>query len=76
MLQLHVLGKWLKALVAVLLGNLVYFLLLAPHLPAAGRHRPNHLDWDLVIDFWVCVAMYGLVDLVARNVRPSPPSVR
>jgi hypothetical protein len=61
--------NWWKALSAVVVGNLVYFLLLMPHLPVAGRHRPNQLDWGLVVDFWVCVAMYGLVDLVVRKLR-------
>ena len=68
MFPTKVLRNWLNALVAVLLGNVVYFLLLAPHLPSVGRHRPNHLDWGLVVDFWTCLAMYGLVDLIARKV--------
>jgi hypothetical protein len=65
-----VLRNWLKALLAVLLGNLVYFRLLMPHLPLAGRHRPNRLDWGLAVDFWVCLCVYGLIDLFARKLRP------
>ena len=61
--------KWLKALVAVVLGNAVYFLVLLPYLPPAGRHRPNQLDWGLLVDFWVCLAMYGLVDLSTRKLQ-------
>jgi energy-converting hydrogenase Eha subunit A len=73
-LQSVVLRSWLKALVAVLLGNLTYFLILMPYLPAAGRHRPNRLDWGLAVDFWVCVAVYGLVDLISRKVLGRQPS--
>jgi hypothetical protein len=43
-----------------------------PYLPPAGRHRPNHLDWGLAVDFWVCVAIYGLIDLVARKLVKAP----
>ena len=38
-----------------------------PHLPAAGRHRPDRLDLGLIVDFWVCVAMYGVIELVDRK---------
>ncbi|HEY3929519.1 MAG TPA: hypothetical protein VGL89_14185 [Candidatus Koribacter sp.] len=63
------LRRWLKALAAVLLGNLVYFLLM-PHLPPAARHHPERLDWGLLVDFWFCVAFFGLIDLAARKLKP------
>ena len=48
-----------------------------PYLPAAGQHRPNHLDWGLAVDFWVCVAIYGLIDLISRKLGKAPsPRVR
>ncbi len=49
----------------MLLGNAIYFLLMA-HLPPAARHAPNRLDLGLAIDFWFCVAAYGVIDLVQR----------
>ncbi len=61
--------KWLKTLVAVVLGNALYFFGLVPYLPPAGRHHPNRLDWGLLVDFWVCLAMYGLVDLSSRKLQ-------
>lgn len=70
------LRNWLKALFAVLLGNLIYLLVLMPHLPAAGRHRPNHLDWGLVVDFWVCLALYGVIDWIIRKFRAPARPVR
>ncbi len=50
-----------KTLVAILGGNLIYFGLLFPYLPPAARHRPYRLDWGLVVDFWICLALYGLL---------------
>ncbi len=60
------LTRFLKSLVAVLIGNAVYFLAVMPHLPARGRHVPFRLDVGLLVDFWVCVAVYGLLELVLR----------
>ena len=57
------LRKILKQTVAVVVGNLLYFFVLMPHLPAAGRHRPDRLDLGLIVDFWVCVALYGVIEL-------------
>jgi hypothetical protein len=50
----------LQALAAVVLGNVVYFVL-APAMPAVARHRPLHLDLGMVIDFWFCLVAYGLI---------------
>ncbi len=75
------LGNFTKSLIAVLAGNALYFLLLAPNLPPAAQHRPGRLDLGLVIDFWTCLALFGLLELFlrrrqARRLRPgrhSPP---
>ena len=48
----------LQSLLAILLGNVVYFLLL-PSLPFAARHRPHHIDLGMVLDFWFCLAKIG-----------------
>lgn len=50
----------LQAFVAIVLGNVVYFVLV-PSLPPAARHRPFRLDLGMVIDFWFCVVAYGLI---------------
>jgi hypothetical protein len=68
--------NWLKALLAVVLGNAVYFLVFMRYLPPAGRHRPNHLDWGLAVDFWVCLAVYGLLDLLSRILKAPGARVR
>jgi hypothetical protein len=56
--------KWLKSLVAILLGNGLYFAF-APHLPPAAQHRSWGVDLGTVVDFWFCVLVYGLLELGA-----------
>ena len=53
--------RYWKMLLAILAGNLLYFFVLSPHLPQLARHRRNQLDWGLAVDFWVCLAIYGLL---------------
>ena len=55
-----VLVNFLQALLAIILGNVVYFVLI-PSLPPVARHRPFQLDLGMVVDFWFCVVAYGLI---------------
>lgn len=55
-----VLVNFLQALIAIILGNLIYFALL-PSLPPVARHRPPHIDLGMVLDFWFCLVAYGLI---------------
>jgi len=55
----------LQALLAVVLGNVAYFLL-APSFPAAARHHPFHFDLGMAIDFWFCLVAYGLIRTARR----------
>jgi len=55
----------LQAFVAIVLGSVVYFLLL-PSLPPAARHQPIHVDLGMLIDFWFCLAAYGLIRTARR----------
>ena len=55
-----VLVNLVQALVAIVLGNVVYFFLL-PSLPSVARHRPTHIDLGMLIDFWFCLVAYGLI---------------
>ena len=50
-------------------GNLLYFFALMPHLPAAARHRPGGIDLGLIVDFWVCVVVYGMIEVIDRKFR-------
>lgn len=59
----------LRVLVAVIAGNLVYYLLLAPYLPLAARHRRGQVDIGLFIDFVICLAIWGGSQLGSRRSR-------
>ena len=52
--------NFVQSLFAVLLGNAAYFVLM-PSFPPAARHHAFRLDLGLVIDFWFCVAAFGLM---------------
>ncbi|MCJ7503589.1 MAG: hypothetical protein MUP80_11090 [Acidobacteriia bacterium] len=67
-------ARWIKSLLAVLLGNGLYFSL-APHLPAAARHRPFRLDLGVLVDLWFCLFVYGILEaatLLSRRFKPRP----
>ena len=49
--------NWMKMLLAVLLGNLAYFLL-APHLPNVFAHDMFQVDAGLLLDLGICAALY------------------
>jgi hypothetical protein len=58
--KLSVQLNFLQALFAIILGNVVYFALV-PWLPLIARHRPFRIDLGMVIDFWFCLVIYGLI---------------
>lgn len=58
--------RLLKQSAAVVLGSLLYFFVLMPHLPPAARHKPYRLDWGLLINAWICLVLYGLIELAMR----------
>lgn len=55
--------RWLEYLVAILIGNAIYYLSLAPHLPQVLRHQGFAIDGGVIVDFAVCVAVYWLIRL-------------
>ncbi len=60
-----------RSLAAVLLGNVIYFVLLTPVLPPVARHGYNRIDLGLVIDFIICSALYILFGkLLPEKKRP------
>jgi hypothetical protein len=58
--------NFLDALVAVLAGNAIYFLLM-PHLPAVARHSFFKEDWGLLVDFAICTAIFAAVKYARRE---------
>jgi len=65
--------RLLKQSAAVVLGSLLYFFVLMPHLPPAARHEPYRLDWGLLINAWICLVLYGLIELAMRFWRSRKP---
>jgi hypothetical protein len=55
--------QWIEYLIAILLGNAIYYLSLQPHLPGVFQHKGFSTDWGLLVDFAVCAAVYGLIRL-------------
>ena len=60
MSNLLVLINFLQALLAIILGNVVYFALIRS-LPPVARHRPLHVDLGIILDFWFCLVVYGII---------------
>lgn len=60
--------RWIKYLIAIVAGNLIY-LFTAPQLPPAARHHPYRADIGLFVDLWFCVAVYGLIELLVFLAR-------
>lgn len=52
--------NFLQALLAIILGNVVYFLLM-PSLPPIARHHRFQVDFGTAVDFWFCLVAYGLI---------------
>ncbi len=65
-------SNFVHALIAVLAGNAVYFLVM-PYLPLAARHVAPRLDLGLVVDFWFCLVALGIVKAWARRRGQSKP---
>ncbi len=58
--------NFLDALLAVLAGNAIYFLLM-PHLPSAIRHSLFKEDLGLLVDFVICTAIFVAVKVLRRS---------
>ncbi|HKW18840.1 MAG TPA: hypothetical protein VJO35_15130 [Terriglobales bacterium] len=67
--------NFVQSLIAVLAGNLVYFLLM-PHLPAAAQHNPMRLDLGVLVDFWFCLVFLGALKTFWKPRQKSNPQER
>jgi hypothetical protein len=52
--------NWMRMLLAILLGNLIYFAV-APFLPDSIQHRLFQLDSGIILDFAICAGIYLLL---------------
>jgi hypothetical protein len=58
---------FLRSLAAVVAGNFIYFFVLMRHLPKRAQHSIGRVDLGLLIDFWLCLAIWGILRLAARR---------
>jgi hypothetical protein len=63
-------ADFLHALSAVLVGNAAYFLL-EKYLPARAHHVPLKIDLGMLVDFWFCLVVFGIIKTVAGWRRES-----
>ena len=63
--KIPVARNFFDALVAVMAGNAIYFLLM-PFFPVAIRHAMFKEDWGLAIDFVICAVIFVVVKIVRR----------
>jgi hypothetical protein len=59
------LTNFLDALLAVLAGNAIYYML-RPHLPFVAQHSLFLQDWGLVVDFAICTVIFVGVKIARR----------
>jgi len=57
--------NFVQSLIAVVAGNVTYFLLM-PYLPRAARHVPMRFDPGVIVDFWFCLLFLGLIKTITR----------
>jgi len=63
--------RWVEYLIAILLGNAIFYFSLSPHLPYGLRHHGFDTDWGSLLDLAVCAGVYGLIRLGKQIHRPS-----
>jgi hypothetical protein len=51
-----------RYLLAILLGNLIYFAIESRLPPGLQHHSP--IDWGVAVNFAICVACYGAIRLI------------
>jgi hypothetical protein len=63
-------ANFLHALVAVLVGNAIYFVL-EKYMPMRAHHVPMRIDLGMLVDFWFCLVVFGIIKTVAARKRLS-----
>ena len=69
--------RWIEYTAAILAGNAIYFLVLFPSLPRVLQHQaprpdsalPFVFDLGLVLDFLLCVLVYGVIRMASRHAQ-------
>jgi uncharacterized membrane protein YraQ (UPF0718 family) len=63
--KIDVTENFWRSLAAVLIGNALYFAC-SRYLPTAARHNTAGFDLGLVVDFWFCTVVMGILELWSR----------
>ena len=63
-------ANFYQALIAVLLGNAIYFFL-EKYLPVGARHRRLQIDLGMVVDFSFCLVVFWILKTIAGGKRES-----
>ena len=58
-------ANFMHALMAVLLGNLLYFST-EKYLPGPAQHVRFRTDLGTLVDFALCLAIFGLIKVIVR----------
>jgi hypothetical protein len=53
-----------RSLAAIVAGNAIYFAV-ERFLPPRAQHQFYQFDWGLAVDFWICLACWGLIRQIA-----------
>jgi len=57
-------ANFFQALAAVVAGNALYFFA-EKYLPASARHARFKIDLGMVVDFWFCLVVFGVIKTIA-----------
>ncbi|HXY06782.1 MAG TPA: hypothetical protein VEI52_02925 [Terriglobales bacterium] len=57
-------ANFFQALAAVVVGNALYFLV-EKYLPAGAHHALFKIDLGMVVDFWFCLVVFGIIKTMA-----------
>lgn len=61
-------GRFTKIFVAVIGGNALYYVF-EDNLPAVFRHRIFALDWGLLLDLWICILCWLILDFCSKLIQ-------
>ena len=57
--------RWIEFAVSIAVGHSIYSLVLFPEI----RHQPIRLDSGLLVDFALCLLVYGVIRLAVAHAR-------
>ena len=69
----HRSSTWFLCLLAILIGNTLYFIF-SPFLPpAAQMHEGSSPGLPVLVDLWFCIVAFGVLNLLASRYQRNKP---